>query len=255
MRSHVWRTVANSAAYLIPHLKPGLKILDVGCGPGTITVDLAATYVPQGHVTGMEYVSVPLEKARAHATERSVTNVDFIVGDAHALPFPDATFDITHAHQVLQHIADPVLALKEMRRVTKPGGLVASRESDFGGFVWFPESAGLEKWHALYQRVARGNGGEPLAGRRLRMWARMAGFREEDVTCSTATWCFSAPEERAWWGGLWADRIVQSNFKVGAAEQGATMEELQILSEAWRAWALEEDGFFAVLHGEVICRV
>ncbi|EKM59007.1 uncharacterized protein PHACADRAFT_205188 [Phanerochaete carnosa HHB-10118-sp] len=251
LRAHKWRTVDNSAAYLIPHLKPGLKVLDVGCGPGTITADFT-NYVPGGHVTGIEYNAEILEQARAHAAEREATNVVFLQGDAHALPFPDATFDIVHAHQVLQHIGDPVLALREMRRVAKPGGIVASRESDRATFTWFPDS-GLREWAELYDRVARGNGGEPDAGRRIKAWAREAGFDPARTTCSAATWCFSTPEERAWWGGLWADRIVKSDFAKGAAREGASAEDLERLSQAWRSWSQAEDGWFAMLHGEMIC--
>ncbi|GJE83937.1 UbiE family methyltransferase [Phanerochaete sordida] len=254
LRSHKWRTVANSAAFLIPHLKPGLKILDVGCGPGTITVDFA-NYVPGGHVTGVEYNVDILAQARAHATERGAANVEFQQGDAQALPFPDGTFDVVHAHQVLQHVGDPVQALREMRRVAKPGGVVAARETDFAGFIWFPDAPGLREWHALYQRVARGNGGEPDAGRRVKAWAREAGFAPAAVTCSTATWCFSTPEERQFWGGLWADRIVKSDFAKGAAKQGASTEDLERQSQAWRKWIDEEDGWFAVLHGEIVCHV
>jgi SAM-dependent methyltransferase len=254
-RAHVWRTVANSAAYLIPYIdKPDLKILDVGCGPGTITVDLA-TRVPQGHVTGLEYSPEIVEQARAHAAKRGTTNVEFLQGDAHVLPFPDDTFDITHAHQVLVHIADPVRALREMRRVTKPGGIVASRESDWGTLTVFPESQGLSEWSALYLRVARGNGGEPNGGRRQKMRAREAGFDPAAVVCSAGTWCYSTPEERAWWGGLWADRIIKSDFAKGAAREGASEEDLNRMSQAWRDWAQHEDGWFAILHGEMICRV
>ena len=116
-------------------------------------------------------------------------NVDFAVGDVHALDFPDDTFDVVHAHQVLQHVADPVQALREMRRVCRPGGYVAARDSDYAAFTWFPQLPELDEWLALYQRVARANGGEPDAGRRLLAWARAAGFT--DVTATASTWCFA----------------------------------------------------------------
>ncbi|GJE84769.1 UbiE family methyltransferase [Phanerochaete sordida] len=254
LRSHKWRTVANSAAYLIPHLKPGLKVLDVGCGPGTISVDIAS-YVPGGHVTGLEYDPAIVEHARAHAAERGAADVAFVQGDAHALPFADSTFDVVHAHQVLQHIAEPVRALREMRRVARPGGVVAAREADWAAFTWFPDTPGLGEWHALAQRVNRAYGGEPHAGRRVKAWARAAGFDAARISCSAATWCFSTPEEREWWGGRMAERIATAGFTKGAVELGASAEDLERLSQAWRTWIQEEDGWFVLLHGEIICQV
>ena len=115
LRSHTSRTVANSAAYVIPHLRPGARVLDVGCGPGTITADLAARVAP-GEVVGIEPTSGPLEDARAHAAAAGVPNVTFALGDVYALDYPDGAFDIVHAHQVLQHLGDPVAALREMLR-------------------------------------------------------------------------------------------------------------------------------------------
>ncbi|GAA3293148.1 hypothetical protein GCM10020295_14240 [Streptomyces cinereospinus] len=106
LRSHTWRTAANSAAYLLGSLEPHLRILDVGCGPGTITADLAEL-VPDGHVTGVDRAPDVLERARATAAGRGLTGVDFAVADVHALDFPDDTFDVVHAHQVLQHVGDP----------------------------------------------------------------------------------------------------------------------------------------------------
>ena len=184
-----------------------------------------------------------------------MTNVDFLQGDAHALPFSDATFDITHAHQVLTHIGDPVRALREMKRVTKPGGIVACRESDNATFIWFPESEIMTEWGKLHERVRRANGGEPNAGRRLKMWAREAGFDPAKVVCSAGTWCYHTAEERAWWGGLWADRIVQPEFANAAVKEGVAETDVQRMSQAWREWAASEDGWFAILHGEIICRV
>jgi len=252
LRSHTWRTAANSAAYLLSSLKPHMKVLDIGCGPGTITADLAAL-VPDGHVTGVDQAPGILEQARATAAERGLTNLDFAVADVHALDFPDDTFCVVHAHQVLQHVGDPVRALREIRRVTKPNGFVAVRDSDYAGMIWYPASAGMDAWSDLYRRVARANGGEPDAGRRLKSWALAAGFT--DITATSANWTFSTPEERAWWSGLWADRTLASAYADRATEGGhATREELAAVSEAWREWGRQDDAWFAVLHGEILCR-
>jgi len=252
LRSHTWRTAANSAAYLIGSLKPHMRILDIGCGPGTITADLAEL-VPDGQVTGIDRAPGILEQARATAAGRGLGNAEFAVADVHALPYPDDSFCVVHAHQVLQHVGDPVGALREMRRVCKPGGFVAARDADYQAMTWFPSSAGLDDWLALYRRVARANGGEPDAGRRLRSWALTAGFTE--VTATSATWTFATEAERAWWSGLWADRTVASSYAELATQEGhATPGKLAELAEAWREWSRRPDGWFSVLHGEILCR-
>ncbi|WP_282693441.1 class I SAM-dependent methyltransferase [Streptomyces sp. CC208A] len=253
LRSHRWRTAANSAAYLLGELRSGLDVLDVGCGPGTITADLAALVAP-GRVTAVDTAEDVLDKARATVAERGLENVDLAVADVHALDFPDASFDIVHAHQVLQHVGDPVRALREMRRVCRPGGIVAARDSDYGAFVWYPERPALDGWLDLYHRVARANGGEPDAGRRLVSWARQAGFT--DVTATASAWCFSTPEERAWWSGLWADRTTASTYAGLAVDGGhATRAGLEAIGAAWREWGAQEDASFVVPHGEILCRV
>ncbi|MFI8192773.1 class I SAM-dependent methyltransferase [Streptomyces sp. NPDC085946] len=252
LRSHTWRTAANSAAYLLGSLRPGMRILDIGCGPGTITADLAER-VPDGHVTGVDRAPEILERARTEAAGRGLGHLDFAVADVHALDFPDDTFDVVHAHQVLQHVGDPVQALREMRRVARPGGLVAVRDADYAAMTWYPASPGLDDWLDLYHRVARANGGEPDAGRRLKAWALAAGFT--DVTATSSTWTFSTPDERAWWSGLWADRTVASQYARQAVEGGhADEERLRAVAAAWREWGGRQDAWFGVLHGEVLCR-
>lgn len=258
LRSHTWRTAANSAAFLLPHLQPTMTLLDVGCGPGTITADLALNYVSQGHVTALENAPSVLDTARAYAAERGAANITFVTGDVHALPFADDTFDVVHAHQVLQHVADPVRALAEMRRVAKPGGIVAVRDVVFGGMIWAPpvHDASMRRWLDTYCRVARGNGGEPDAGRFLHSWARQVGFDADKVECSTGTWCYHSESERKWWGGLWADRTLQSNFATTATKNGwATQEELETVAQTWRDWAADEDGWISLVHGEIIAHV
>lgn len=251
LRSHRWRSAENSAAYLLPHLKPHMRILDVGCGPGTITAGLADR-VPRGHVTGIDTAPEVLDQARELAAQRD--NLDFATGDVYALDYPDATFCVVHAHQVMQHLGDPVRALTEMRRVTKPGGLIAVRDADYGGMIWYPAIPVLDDWLALYHKVARGNGGEPDAGRRLHAWARQAGLT--DVTSTSTTWTYTTPPEREWWGGLWADRTVKSSYAANAINGGyATAEDLEEIAEAWRAWAAHQDGWFTVVNAEILCRV
>ena len=252
LRSHRWRTAENSAAYLLPWLAPAAHVLDVGCGPGTITVGLA-DHVPAGRVTGIDAAAEALADARAEAARGGQRNVSFEVGDVRHLDFDDAAFDVVHAHQVLQHLADPVAALAEMRRVCRPGGIVAARDGDYGGFLWFPEDPELAEWRVLYQRVARAVGGEPDAGRRMLAWARSAGFT--DVRASASVWLFATPDERSWWGGLWADRLTHSAFGEHAVGQGlATPADLQRLASAWHRWAASADGWFLIPHGEIRCR-
>jgi SAM-dependent methyltransferase len=252
LRSHRWRTAENSAAYLLPHLTAGMTLLDVGSGPGTLTADLATRVAP-GRVTAAEPDEAVLRLAREEAARRGVANVDFVAADVHALRLPDAAFDVVHAHQVLQHVADPVQALREMRRVCRPGGLVAARDSDYSAFTWFPAVPALDEWLALYRRVARVNGGEPDAGRRLLSWARAVGFT--DVTATASTWCFATPADRQWWGGMWAQRIRTSDMARQALETGVTTSaELDRIAAGWLEWAGAADGWLAILHGEILCR-
>lgn len=251
LRSHQRRTASNSAGYLLDRLRPGLSLLDIGCGAGTITADLAELVAP-ATVTAVDAAPAVLDEARRVADSRGLTNIEFAVADAYATGYPDGAFDVVHAHQVLQHLADPVRALREMRRICAPDGVVAARDGDYGAFTWYPAVPELDAWLALYYRVARANGGEPDAGRRLLSWARQAGFGQ--ITSSASTWCYATPDDRAWWGGTWAERIVRSDMADQAVAGGhATRAELERIAHGWRSWAAAEDGWFALLHGEVVC--
>jgi ubiquinone/menaquinone biosynthesis C-methylase UbiE len=251
LRSHRWRTASNSAAYLVARLRPGLTLLDVGCGPGTVTCDLARLVAP-GTVVGIDAAEAVVAQARQEARRSGPPTVSFAVGDLFDLDFDDATFDVVHAHQVLQHVGDPVGALREMRRVCRPGGVVAARDSDYPGFRFFPEDGELDRAIAAYGQLTRANGANWDAGRRLLHWANQAGFAS--VEPSASTWCFATPEDRAWWGGLWADRFTQSSLADQLLDHGfADRAELDSFARAWRSWAASPDGWFGVLHGEVLC--
>jgi SAM-dependent methyltransferase len=247
LRSHRWRTAENSAAFLLPHLRPGMSLLDVGCGPGNITADLADRAAP-GQVVGID---LPPDVIANAATEHVRPNLAFQVADVYALDVPDDSYDVVFAHQVLQHLGDPVAALREMRRVVKPDGLVAVRDSDYGAFVWSPSDPVLTRWNELYHELTRVNRAEADAGRFLHVWARRAGFAE--VKVSTSNWTFQTADERAWWGGLWADRVRYSEFARQCVDASLSDErELQVIAHAFRRWADDPDGLFVVVHGEVL---
>ncbi len=252
LRSHRWRTVANSAAYVVPRLVPGCSVLDVGCGPGTITLDIARRVAP-GRVLGIDASdAVVAEAARAAAEAGLADHVQFAVGDLFDLDVEPASFAVVHADQVLQHLADPVGALGAMRRYCAPGGVVAARDGDYGAMRWYPADPMLDAWLDVYSRAARANGGDPDAGRSLLAWAHAAGF--STVVPTASVWCFATPDDRAWWGDLWADRITATRLADQAIASGlATRGALDEMGRAWHRWAEHPDAWFAVVHGEVLC--
>ena len=249
LRSHRWRTAENSAAYLLPHLRPGVSVLDVGSGPGTITADFA-TIVAPGRVVGTDASADVVAQA---AVDHAAPNLAFEVGDAYALPYDDGAFDVVHAHQVLQHVDRPVDMLRELGRVAGADGLVAARDVDYEGVIWYPLIPALDEWLALYLATHRSVAGEPAAGRRLKAWAREAGLA--DIRATATTWLFEDEADRAWWGGMWADRVLKSDMAAQALRTGAASEDdLRRLSAGWRTWAADPDGWLSLLHGELVCR-
>jgi SAM-dependent methyltransferase len=251
LRSHRWRTAENSAGYLLPLLKPTDRLLDIGVGPGTITADLASR-LTAGSVVGIDNAPTAVAAAERLARERGLTNLTLARGDVYALDLPDGQFDVVHAHQVLHHLSDPVAALQEMRRVCTPEGIVAVRDADCSAMTWFPDHPAMTRWLELYLLLARRNGGEPDAGRRLRHWATKAGF--SSVTSTASAWCFAEREDLAWWSTTWAERLVTSPFGRQAVQLGLTSDaELRALARGWAEWSAAPDAWFAVLHGEIIC--
>ncbi|KAI0491113.1 ubiE/COQ5 methyltransferase [Xylaria cf. heliscus] len=255
VNSHARRTAQNSAAFLIPHIEPHYRILDVGCGPGSITIDLAQL-VPQGSVIGVDSSDDVVSQARELARERGVEgNLTFQRQDANELPFGDGEFDIVYCHQVLHHVHDPVAILKEMIRVTRKGGFVAAREVDYGSTAWYPELPGIQKWEDVHMAIFKSNGVQPRAGRYVKAWASEAGVPYEDITFSWGLWNYQ-DDEAVIWSKSWADRALQSSYAGTSLKKGfATQEELDHISDTWRKWGEAKGAFIIIPHGEILCRV
>lgn len=247
--AHAARTVANSAAYLSPLLSPGMRILDVGCGPGSITIDLARRVGDAGVVVGIDASAEVVEAARAAAAHAGVGNVSFRVGDAYA-PTPGERWDVVHAHQVLQHLGDPVAALAAWRGI---GDLVAARDVVYSATTIHPLSPELARWRSIMVALQAANGGDGDAGAKLKAWARAAGFAS--VETDVETWCFESAAGRAFWGGQWVERALRSAFVEGTERHGlADAAERQAIADAWAAWRDDEDGWMAMLHGWILAR-
>lgn len=247
---HAARTVDNSAGFLLPHLAGVTRLLDVGCGPGSVTRGLASIVEP-GEVVGIDASPTVIDIATRESVAADVKNVAFSVADVYALPFEEGEFDVAYAHQVLQHLVDPVGALSEMQRVVRSGGVVAVRDADYGAFAWAPEHPALTRWLDLYHRVTEHNGAQADAGRHLPRWFADAGF--EDIVVSTSNWHYTDPAARAWWGEGWATRALESSFADQAVAYGyCTRDELREISDAFLWWSAQTGAFFLIPHVEVV---
>ena len=242
------RTAEEAAAFLLPRLPTDAVVLDMGSGPGTITAGLARR---AGRVIGLDASEAMVEAGRSLVMRQGIGNATFRLGSAYDLPWSDGYFDVVYAHQLLQHLADPVRALREARRVLRTGGLLAVRDADYGTMVHAPTDPTLTRWLHLYHQVTAANGGEADAGRYVLSWVVRAGFKDPIVTTRTTT--YATPEERVAWGGLWEVRVIDSDFADHATRNGfATQAELAEISAAFRRWTEQPDAFWAFLHGEVL---
>jgi len=147
---HASRTADKQAAWFLPYLKPGMTLLDSGCGSGSITVGLAKAVKP-GQVTGLDISESEIRRARVRAADDKRTNIRFAVGNIYRLNFSDNSFDALFSHNVLEHVPDPYGALQEMRRVLKPGGIIGIRDCDYGGLILAPDDGFFEKALSIWE--------------------------------------------------------------------------------------------------------
>jgi SAM-dependent methyltransferase len=247
--SHAKRTAEREAHFFLPLLNPGMRLLDVGCGPGSITVGLARRVFP-GETVGIDASPQVIETARSLADDAGA-KLRFEVANIYEPAFPAASFDAVFAHQVMQHLRQPVAALRRIHALLKPGGVAGVRDVDWGSTTFYPENAGMRRFLALYYELARRNGGEPNAGRHLPHWFREAGFTATRVTTSTMSFTDAVATKE--WGETYAERTLHSAVAEKALEFAlATRSELEEIAAAWRAWSMHPDAFYCFSHTEVV---
>ncbi len=169
------RTLDSHGAFFIPYLASGMQVLDVGCGPGTITLGIAGRVLP-GAAIGVDISESQVELARAAARDRGVTNARFQVSSAYALPFADGWFDAVFSHALLEHLSDVPRALREFLRVLKPAGVLGVCTPDWGGFLVSPWPPAVRDALRAYTGIQGRNGGDPEVGHKLLGYLGDAGF-------------------------------------------------------------------------------
>ena len=249
-QDYVTRTADRQAAFVLPYLRPGMNLLDIGCGPGTITLGLAHAVAP-GHVTGIDHDREHVEAARALAEERGVTNVSFQLGNAISLSFEDNTFEAVFENNLFTHLAqDAVQAAQEAYRVLKPGGFLAVRDVDADSVVWGHRSEAIKQLDKLFIAWHKSRGSDITIGKRLPSILRGAGFKDTVKSVSADT--KGNPDETRSHADITIS-LLEGPFGRDIVEKGwgdeATVEHLK---ESIQAWGEHPDAFFANVHVEVI---
>jgi SAM-dependent methyltransferase len=175
------RSLRSHGAFFLPYLTPGVSVLDCGCGPGTITLGIAERVAP-AQVIGIDFAASQIEQATANAASATVRDVSFRTADCHELPFEDGHFDRVFSHALMEHLPDPVRAVRELYRVLAPGGVIGVCSPDWGGFLLAPPSAALSHAIAAYTSLQSRNGGDVEVGRKLGVYLASAGFGEVRMT-------------------------------------------------------------------------
>lgn len=237
------RKSEQQAAFFLPHLHPGMTVLDCGCGPGSITAGLAAVVAP-AQVVGIDLDAKSIESAQASAEEHRIPNVQFKIGSVYELPFPDDSFHAVFSNGVLQHLQSPAVALAEIYRVLRPGGVAGIRSPDFEGHLLAPPEPLLIRIWELAARLLESKGCNPFIGKHQRALLREVGFVKVEASASYE--CYGSDEAVQTWSQFMSDAVLEEGHSSQLKDQGlADAEDLKSISEAYREWGNNPDAFFA----------
>ena len=245
------RSAALNAGHLLPHLKSGLRVLDFGCGPGTISMGLADAVTP-GELHGIDMEETQIKMARAAASAGGHRNAIFRTGDVTNLPYEDDFFDVAHCHAVLMHIPGTAETLAEVKRVLKPGGIISAREL-IGDSMFFEPDDDMESALEVFKKLLAANGAHPQMGKELKRVFHEAGF--SDIEASASFESYGSTEDVAFYhafavGWFFTPEIIGAATRYGLATQ-EQFDRWRVLIDEWR----DSPGAFAsIAWGEAIAR-
>ena len=238
------------AKYLLPYLRPGLRVLDFGCGPGTISVGLAKAVDP-GELHGVDMDESQIDLARAVAQQRGQENAKFHLGDVTALPFEDGFFDVAHCHNVLMHAPDTRAVLAEVSRVLKPGGIIACREMISESSFTHPDFGVIGKAWDMFQDLLQADDGHPQMGKELKGHILAAGF--ENVRATTSFDVHSEPADVAFIHAFTKQWFLSPEITEAAIKYGASTRELcDRINVAYDRWREHPGALCLLAFGEAV---
>lgn len=243
-------TAEASAGYLLPSLRPGMRVLDFGCGPGTISIGLAKAVEP-GELHGVDMEESQIELARRVVEQGGQANASFHVGDVTALEFEDSSFDVAHCHNVLMHIPDTLAALTEVKRVLKRGGIIACREMNSGSSFTHPDFGVIRKAWDMFEDLLAADEAHPQMGKDLKGFLVDAGF--ENLRMSASFDIYSTPKDidfiykiATQW--FLSPEITEAAIKYGASTQALCDE----VAEAYARWRDDPGAMVGIAFGQAI---
>lgn len=248
---HLRRHTAHThAAHLLPYLKPGLRVLDLGCGPGTLSIGLAEAIAP-GELHGVDMEPSQVDLARSIAKAGGHDNATFQVGDVTGLPFDDDSFDVVHGNAILVHVPDTQAVLAEAKRVLKPGGLISAREWILENSFLAPDFEVIGDAWATLAELITADDGHPNIGRDLKRHLLEAGFSDVRPTASFTS--YTTEEDIGYFSRVIESWFFSADVRASATAYGvATQQQLDNLEQALKRWMSHPGAFGAVAYGEVI---
>lgn len=242
----------TSATHLLPRLRPGMRVLDFGCGPGSISVGLAKAVDP-GVLHGVDMEPSQIELARRIAESEGCHNAVFSVGDVTQLDFDDGFFDVAHCHNLLMHVPDTKAVLAEVERVLKPGGLISSREMNCQSCFTNPDFGVIRRAWEMFEDLLAADDGHPQMGKDLKLHLAAAGFESIEIDASFDV--YSSPEDVAFIYEMAQQWFLAPEITEAAIKYGAATEKLcGHIATAYERWRDHPGAVAGIAFGEALAR-
>ncbi len=240
----------DMGGFLFSHLTPGLRLLDVGCGPGNLAVQLAEAIKP-GELVGIDVEPSQIEIAQQLGKKSGNDNLTFEVADVVNLPFDDSCFDVVHCGGVLGYIPDTTAALAEIKRVLRPGGTIACRDMIVDSCFAHPDTGFMRRGWQMLADLIEADDGHPQMGKDLKLHLKQAGF--SDIEMSGSFDFYNTPEEINLFYGMVKGWFLGGDPAEAALKYGAATEDLlQQIGLALEAWRIHPGALVGIAFGRAL---